>query len=78
MFIACNIKYFEIGDSVVQHSFVGAPAKVVSMKQDNITGDYLYTLECDVSNHPEGFDENGERVAVHTAQVWGEQLAKWN
>lgn len=78
MFKACNVVYFEIGDKVVQRAFVGAPAKVVVMDQDKVSGKYLYTLECDVSNHPDGVDENGERVAVHTTQVWGEQLADLN
>lgn len=78
MFIACGIKYFEIGDAVIQNHFFGAPAKVVSMKQDSITGQYRYLLEVDVSNHPEGFDQNGERVATMTAQIWAEELARLN
>ncbi len=78
MFIANNTVYFEIGDSVVQRHYVGAPAKVVAVTYDSITGEALYELEVDVSNHPEGFDENGERIQASSALVWAGQLAAMN
>lgn len=78
MFKACDVVYFEIGDVVVQKHYVGAPAKVVGVSYDKITGKALYELEVDVSNHPEGFDQNGERVQTSSALVWGEELAAMN
>ncbi len=78
MFKACDVVYFEIGDKVVQKNFAGAPAKVVGVTYDKTTGKALYELEVDVSNHPEGFDQNGERVQTSSALVWGEQLAAMN
>ncbi len=78
MFIACDRKYFEIGDVVIQNNFAGATAKVIAMRQDDVNGEYRYTLEVDVSNHPDGFDENGERVSTMTTQVWAKQLAALN
>lgn len=68
MFVACDNTYFEIGDEVIQNQFRGAPAKVIAAKYDGrVAGGYFYELEVDVRNHPEGFDENGERVATHCA-----------
>lgn len=74
MFIALDRIYFEIGDKVTTRGWEGATAVVVAAKQDKVTGEYLYTLEVDVSNHPEGFDENGERVATMTEIRWASEM----
>jgi len=78
MFVACGTKYFEIGDVVVQYHYTGAPAKVVGVTYDKINGEALYELEVDVSNHEEGFDENGERMATSSALVWASELSRLN
>lgn len=67
MFKALGKTYFQVGDKVNTTKFDGAPAVVVKCAQVGAMGEYYYTLNVDVSNHPDGFDENGERVNFMTS-----------
>lgn len=58
-------KFWEKGDSVKQDDYPGCPAAVVERTERlALNGDWqqVYLLVIYVGNHPEGVDENGERV----------------
>lgn len=69
--------YFGPGAEVNQDSYPGSPAKVVDVNYDK-WGDTSYTLEIDTSNHPEGYDENGNKVNTKRAVYTAERLNKLN
>ena len=69
--------YFYPGAEVVQSNFAGAPAKVVDVKQKRGEEAY-YVLEVDVSNHPDGVDDNGDRVNTKTVLVRDDELNRLN
>jgi len=69
--------YFYPGAEVVQSAFVGAPAKVVDVEEKRGQPTF-YRLEVDVSNHPDGVDDNGDRVNTKTVTVTDEELNKLN
>lgn len=69
--------YFYPGAEVMQTRYDGAPAKVVEvLNRPNGSADYK--LEADVSQHPDGFDENGERISTTTFVVSDEELNRLN
>ena len=69
--------YFSPGAEVVQSAFAGAPAKVVGVEEKR-GQPTLYKLEVDVSNHPDGVDDNGDRVNTKTVTVTDEELNRLN
>jgi len=69
--------YFYPGAEVVQSAFAGAPAKVVDVEEKR-GQPTLYKLEVDVSNHPDGVDDNGDRVNTKTVTVTDEELNRLN
>lgn len=69
--------YFYPGAEVVQSAFAGAPAKVVGVEEKR-GQPTLYKLEVDVSNHPDGVDDNGNRVNTKTVTVTDEELNRLN
>jgi hypothetical protein len=69
--------YFYPGAEVVQSAFAGAPAKVVGVEEKRGQPTF-YRLEVDVSNHPDGVDDNGDRVNTKTVTVTDEELNKLN
>lgn len=69
--------YFYPGAEVVQADFAGAPAKVVDVEERR-GQPTLYKLEVDVSNHPDGVDDNGERVNTKTVLVRDDELNRLN
>ena len=69
--------YFNPGAEVVQSAFAGAPAKVVGVEEKR-GQPTLYKLEVDVSNHPDGVDDNGNRVNTKTVTVTDEELNRLN
>jgi hypothetical protein len=69
--------YFYPGAEVVQSAFAGAPAKVVGVEEKR-GQPTLYKLEVDVSNHPDGVDDNGDRVNTKTVTVTDEELNRLN
>jgi hypothetical protein len=69
--------YFKVGASVRQDSFEGAPAKVISMNEERHRPT-TYTLAVDVSSHPEGVDENGERVSSKQIIITASRLLSLN
>jgi hypothetical protein len=69
--------YFYPGAEVVQSAFAGAPAKVVGVEEKRGQPTF-YNLEVDVSNHPDGVDDNGDRVNTKTVTVTDEELNRLN
>lgn len=69
--------YFSPGAEVVQTRFPGAPAKVAEVIE-RPEGGTDYRLEVDVSQHPDGVDDSGERVNTKNILVSGEELNKDN
>jgi len=69
--------YFYPGAEVVQADFAGAPAKVVDVEERR-GQPTLYKLEVDVSNHPDGVDDNGDRVNTKTVLVRDDELNRLN
>jgi hypothetical protein len=69
--------YFYPGAEVVQSAFAGAPAKVVGVEEKR-GQPTLYKLEVDVSNHPDGVDDNGDRVNTKTVTITDEELNRLN
>jgi hypothetical protein len=69
--------YFSPGAEVVQSAFAGAPARVVGVEEKR-GQPTLYKLEVDVSNHPDGVDDNGDRVNTKTVTVTDEELNRLN
>lgn len=65
--------YFSPGAEVEQSRYPGAPAKVVEAI-DRPEGGTDYRLEVDVSQHPDGVDDNGERVATKSVLVSDNEL----
>lgn len=72
--------YFYPGAEVAQDRYPGAPAKVVAVEEPprGSQAHTTYTLEVDVSQHPEGEDENGNRVATKTVRVSDDELNRSN
>jgi len=70
--------HFYPGAEVVQMRYPGAPAKVVAVEEPSQDkASYVptsYTLEVDVSQHPDGYDEDGNRVATKTFKVTDDEL----
>jgi hypothetical protein len=69
--------YFYPGAEVVQSAFAGAPAKVVDVEEKRGQPTF-YKLEVDVSNHPDGVDDNGDRVNTKTVTITDEELNRLN
>lgn len=69
--------YFYPGAEVVQSNFAGAPAKVVGVEEKR-GQPTLYKLEVDVSKHPDGVDDNGDRVNTKTVTITDEELNRLN
>ena len=69
--------YFYPGAEVVQSDFAGAPAKVVDVEERR-GQPTLYKLEVDVSKHPDGVDDNGEKVDTKTVLVRDDELNRLN
>lgn len=69
--------YFYPGAEVVQSNFAGAPAKVVGVEEKR-GQPTLYKLEVDVSNHPDGVDDNGDKVNTKTVTITDEELNRLN
>ena len=69
--------YFYPGAEVVQADFAGAPAKVVDVEEKR-GQPTLYKLEVDVSKHPDGVDDNGDRVNTKTILVRDDELNRLN
>ena len=69
--------YFYPGAEVIQADFAGAPAKVVDVEERR-GQPTLYKLEVDVSNHPDGVDDNGDRVNTKTVLVRDDELNRLN
>jgi hypothetical protein len=69
--------YFYPGAEVVQSAYAGAPAKVVGVEERKHKPT-LYKLEVDVSNHPEGLDENGNKINTAIVTLTDEQLNRLN
>ena len=72
--------HFFPGAEVKQERYPGAPAKVVEVipRRQDPRGGEDYKLEVDVSNHPDGYDENGDRVATKTVLVSDDELNQFN
>lgn len=69
--------YFYPGAEVVQSAYAGAPAKVVGVEERKHKPT-LYKLEVDVSNNPEGLDDNGNKVNTKIVTVTDEELNRLN
>jgi hypothetical protein len=69
--------YFSPGAEVTQSRYSGAPAKVVEVI-NRPEGGTDYKLEVDVSQHPDGIDENGERINTTTVKLSDDELNKDN
>jgi len=69
--------YFYPGAEVVQSAFAGAPAKVVGVEEKRGQPTF-YKLEVDVSNHPDGVDDNGDKVNTKTVTITDEELNRLN
>ena len=69
--------YFYPGAEVVQSDYAGAPAKVIEAI-DLPQGGTKYKLEVDVSNHPDGVDDNGDRVSTKRVLVRDDELNRLN
>ena len=69
--------YFYPGAEVTQEYFAGAPAKVVGVEEKRGQPTF-YRLEVDVSKHPDGVDDNGDRVNTKTVLVRDDELNRLN
>ena len=69
--------HFFPGAKVTQVRFPGAPAKVIEVVE-RPTGGASYMLEVDVSQHPDGVDENGERISTTKVLLSDDELNKYN
>ena len=69
--------YFFPGAEVVQMQYAGAPAKVVGVEETR-GQPTTYELEVDVSKHPDGVDDNGDRVNTKTVWVTDDELNRFN
>jgi hypothetical protein len=69
--------YFGPGAEVNQDSYPGAPAKVVAVHEPK-NGIPTYTLEVDTRNHPEGYDENGNKVDTKLVNIPADRLNRLN
>jgi len=69
--------YFKPGAEVVQTRYAGAPAKVIEAI-DRPEGGTDYRLEVDVSQHPDGVDDNGERIGTANVLVSDDELNRSN
>jgi len=69
--------HFYLGAKVVQSNYAGAPAKVIEAI-DLPQGGTRYKLEVDVSKHPDGVDDNGDRVNTKTMLITDNELNRLN
>jgi hypothetical protein len=69
--------YFFPGAEVVQMRYPGAPAKVIGVEETR-GQPTTYELEVDVSKHPDGIDDNGDRVNTKTVRVTDDELNRFN